>query len=115
MNIIWLISREILAWPFWWYYYGWSFWMKYWGRWLKKQGHSLALLVWIKNIFVPMYGQRDIWSFIISFVVRLVQIIVRLAIWLICVAVTVIAIILWPLAPLMIFYYLYILYYGGRK
>ena len=115
MNIVWLIGRELLIWPIWWYSRGWLFWLKYWGQWLKKQGHSLALVVWLKNIFVPMYGERDIWSFIISFLVRLVHIIVRSAIWFVYAAISIIAIVAWAVAPLAIIYYLYLVYYGGRK
>lgn len=38
---------------------------------------SMAVGVWVKNIFVPMFGQRDWQSRIISFVMRVVNIIGR--------------------------------------
>lgn len=41
---------------------------------LRQYGASLSLRVWIKNLFVPMYGLSDIQSRIISFFVRLAQI-----------------------------------------
>lgn len=47
---------------------------------------GLALDIWLKNIFVPMYGQRDAASRIISFLMRLVQIIFRFIIMLIMTA-----------------------------
>ena len=63
--------------PFWWYTTG-----------LKKAAirlintisqadREVALSVWVKNIFVPMYGQYDWQSRLISFLMRLVQIIGR--------------------------------------
>ncbi len=44
---------------------------------LRTYGASLSLRVWVKNLFVPMYGLSDIQSRLISFVVRLVQILGR--------------------------------------
>jgi hypothetical protein len=38
---------------------------------------SLSLGVWLKNIFVPMYGQRDWESRLISVFMRSVQIVFR--------------------------------------
>jgi hypothetical protein len=53
---------------------------------LQEGNANLAPGVWLQNIFVPMYGQYDIQGRIISFILRLVQIIARslaLLIWLI--------------------------------
>ncbi len=64
----------------------------------------LAIAVWIKNIFTPMYGQRDWAGMIISFLTRLIQILVRMVImvfWFIY-AMGVIA--LWICLPLIIGY-----------
>ncbi len=72
-------------------------------------------MVWLKNLFVPMYGQKDAASFIISFVIRLIQIVFRLAIWLVCWLIALVAIMAWPATPLAIFYYLYLLYYGQES
>jgi hypothetical protein len=77
---------EIVYFPVWWYSVGlgraikniWHFW--------RDQEKVLGFLVWAKNIFVPMYGQYDWAGRLISFMVRLVQIIFRgfvLFIWLI--------------------------------
>jgi hypothetical protein len=51
---------------------------------VKRQWLTLGVGVWIKNLFVPMYGARDFAGVIISFFVRFFQIIARciaLAIW----------------------------------
>ena len=37
---------------------------------LDSKEKSLALFVWVKNLFVSMYGQRDFWGALISFVMR---------------------------------------------
>ena len=76
---------DIVRCIFWWY-----------GRGLKSawqsmldfaaQGNAeLALSVWIKNIFTPMFGQYDWQGRLVSFIVRLFQIILRafgFAVWL---------------------------------
>jgi hypothetical protein len=69
--------REILYFPAWWYGVG-----------LRKTAASrfgniksmemrLGLKIWLKNIFKPMFGQYDIPGKIISFFMRIFQIIVR--------------------------------------
>lgn len=65
---------------------------------------SLALFVWIKNIFVPMYGQRDIQGFLISFFVRLVQIIFRSLILILWIIIALIAFWLWIIFPVLVVY-----------
>lgn len=46
-------------------------------RLIVRQWKVLGVGVWIMNIFVPMYGQRDLAGSLISFAMRLVQIIAR--------------------------------------
>lgn len=68
---------SIIFFPIWWYSLGFirfvsrivSFW--------SNEQRSLGFSVWLKNIFVPMYGQNDFAGRTISFFIRLVQIIVR--------------------------------------
>lgn len=95
---------DILYFPFWWYTGG----VKYAGgkifNLLRFGNATLAPGIWLKNLFVPMYGQHDIQGRIISFVLRLVQIIFRgimLFLWLtVCVALF----IAWLFMPLMAIY-----------
>ncbi len=73
LQILW----DFLYFPLWWYSKGaWRFGRLLYGF-LTWQQASLGVGVWIKNIFVPMYGQKDITSRFISFFIRLVQIIFR--------------------------------------
>jgi hypothetical protein len=77
---------DILYFPLWWYTGGakhavlWCFGLLSYGN------ANFAPGLWLKNIFVPMYGQYDIQGRIISFLMRFAQVIARtiaLAIWLI--------------------------------
>lgn len=71
------IFKDVLFFPFWWYSFGLFktlIWLK---NFISDKQKSLGLGVWVKNIFVPMYGQRDWQGMLISFFVRLVQIIGR--------------------------------------
>jgi hypothetical protein len=69
--------RNIVYWPFWWYTKGLSLVFKSIVKMIAGAFDGLALGVWIVNIFKPMYSQYDITSRIISFFMRLIQIIVR--------------------------------------
>jgi hypothetical protein len=59
----------------------------------------LALFVWIKNIFTPMYGQYDWQGRLISLFMRIVQIIFRGFVMLICVGIAVALLIIWIILP----------------
>jgi hypothetical protein len=82
------LFRDLALLPIWWYTRGlvnclrWC--LNFIGDWWK----SLALGVWIKYLFVPMYGQRDFSGRLISFMMRFVQIILRGIIFLIWIAVS---------------------------
>ena len=91
---------EMLYFPFWWYGAGafqtaralFKFWL--------NQEKLLGVGIWVRNIFVPMYGQRDIAGRVISFIMRLFQIIIRglaLLFWLIFI---IIAFLLWLALPI---------------
>ncbi len=85
-KIIAQLLGEILYFPLWWYSVGFGRLLKNTWHFWHGQEESLGFWVWLKNIFVPMYGQYDMAGRVISFFVRLVQIIGRgfvLLIWLI--------------------------------
>lgn len=77
---------DILYFPIWWYTKGAAHALR-WCFGLLKQGNaSLAPGLWLANLFVPMFGQFDWQGRIVSFLMRLVQIIARaigLFIWVI--------------------------------
>ncbi|PIT94627.1 hypothetical protein COT98_02705 [Candidatus Falkowbacteria bacterium CG10_big_fil_rev_8_21_14_0_10_39_9] len=71
------IARDFLYFPLWWYSVGlWRTLLKV-VNFISEQQISLGLSVWVKNIFTPMYGQRDFTGKAISFFMRLIQIMAR--------------------------------------
>jgi hypothetical protein len=76
---------DIFYFPVWWYTKGARFAARYAFYLLKSGNANLAPGLWLANLLVPMYGQFDLQGRIISFFMRLVQIIARtfgLLIWL---------------------------------
>jgi hypothetical protein len=101
-KIIAQILGEILYFPIWWYSIGFIRRIKVSWSFLRDREISLGFSVWAKNIFVPMYGQRDFAGRLISFLVRLVQIIARglvLFLWLIIVL---LGLIFWLALPILL-------------
>jgi hypothetical protein len=77
MKITGEIVRDMLYFPFWWYSAGLLQTVKGLISFLNNRQKSLAFFVWLKNIFVPMYGQYDWQGRLISVFIRIVQIIFR--------------------------------------
>ena len=78
------IFLDVIFFPIWWYSTG----AAYWGRriWAFVRGGNerLAPGLWLRNIFVPMYGQYDWQGRLISFFMRVVQVVARsvaLSLW----------------------------------
>lgn len=69
---------DVFYWPIWWYTKGLYHTLMFCFDEIKEQEENLGLSIWVKNLFTPMYGQYDIEGRIISFFIRLVQIIFRL-------------------------------------
>lgn len=68
---------DIFYFPFWWYTKGLiKAWAHFKGT-LQSANESLGLTIWIRNIFTPMFGQTDWQGRLVSFFMRLVQIIFR--------------------------------------
>ena len=63
---------------------------------------ELGLPVWIKNLFKPMFGQQDWQGRIISFFMRLAQIIIRFIIWLFWIIFSVAVFVIWIVVPIFI-------------
>lgn len=96
------LVRDLLLFPVWWYTRGLFETLDkitaFWANSLK----ALNLTVWIKNIFVPMYGQRDFAGVMISVGMRIIQIILRAIGFAFLLVAGVAALLLWILAPLLI-------------
>lgn len=68
---------DVAYFPLWWYSRGAARAVRSLATGMQETARSLALRIWLKNLFVPMYGQYDAQGRIISFFMRLFQIIVR--------------------------------------
>lgn len=96
------IIFSILYFPLWWYGVGFlNFAKRIFNFWLER-AYSLAVLVWLKNIFTPMYGQYDFAGRLISFGVRLVQIIIRTIILIFWLLISLIIILFWLAFPFLL-------------
>ncbi len=95
---------DILYWPVWWYSDG-----------LKKAWQSmkntislgnkeLGLSIWVKNILKPMFGQYDWQGRIISFFMRLFQIIVRSFLLMFWIVFAFIVFLVWLILPLFLLF-----------
>lgn len=102
-KIIVSLILEIIYFPVWWYSAGLFRLLKNVWRFFKNRESSLGFLIWLKHIFVPMYGQYDFMGRLISFFIRLVQIIVRGIVLLFWGILCLFVIILWALIPILLF------------
>ena len=102
------IVLDFLYWPIWWYSAGLIKAFKRMTGFISQGNSELGVTLWLKNIFVPMFGQHEWQSRIISFFMRLFNIIFRtfaLIFWLIF---SLIIFIFWLVLP--IFLVIMILY-----
>jgi len=97
---------HIIYFPLWWYSKGaltalrWAFDV------LKAGNATLAPGLWLKNILVPMYGQNDWQGRLMSFFMRLVNVVIRaglLGLWMI---VSLILFLIWLVLPIFVVYML---------
>lgn len=102
------LVSDIIRWPIWWYSRG----LVLFGRWVVASEQSyiqnLAIKVWVKNLFVPMFGRRDWQSRLISVFMRSVQIIGRsffLLIWTILMIVVLALYLVLPISASIFFVY----------
>ena len=96
--------KDIFFFPVWWYTSGlFQFLLKI-KEFIVNRERGLALSVWIKNIFTPMFGQNDWQGLLISFFIRLVQIIFRTIVMIFWLLVALILICIWLALPILIIY-----------
>lgn len=100
--------RAILYFPFWWYSQGLLNVIKKCGQTINDFQETLGFMIWVKNLFVPMFGQRDIAGRIISFFLRIVQIIFRGIVVLLFAILNLIFIICWIILPIFVLYEIFI-------
>ena len=72
-----LFVTRILGLPIWWYGHGLTSFIKRLSEAVTLLAQGLSLRVWMKNLFVPMYGDTSMAGRAISFGVRLMMVVVR--------------------------------------
>jgi len=105
-KVIGQLFTDLLYFPFWWYTKGLAKVIRWAEKYLAARLQANGLLVWLKNIFVPMYGQTDWAGILISFLTRVVQIIVRSIMMLFWLVLTIIVVMIWLIAPIIVIYQL---------
>jgi hypothetical protein len=98
------LAKDIFFFPLWWYSYGLVELIIKQKEFIKDKEKKLALIVWIKNIFIPMYGQYDLMGHIISFLVRFFQIIIRSFFMLFWLLFCLFVLLAWLILPFLVLY-----------
>ncbi|MBL7058081.1 hypothetical protein ISS03_01970 [Patescibacteria group bacterium] len=93
---------ELLYFPIWWYSFGALSLIKKQITFLHNREKSLVILVWIKNIFKPMYEQHDAIRYILSFFARIFQIILRVSYFIILLIASFSIISIWLALPILV-------------
>ncbi len=96
------IIGDIFYFPVWWYTSGAKGAFKNFLLRVHNAQKSLALLIWVKNIFKPMFGQYDWQGRIISFFMRLAQILFRSALFLLAFGGYFLLFLLWLAFPIFV-------------
>ena len=104
LKIITELIGDVIFFPLWWYSRGLLDMLKGQLEFLKNRQRGLALGVWVKNIFKPMFGQNDWQGVLISIVMRIFQIIVRSIAMIFWILLSLFVIIFWVTLPIIIFY-----------
>lgn len=93
---------DIFYFPLWWYTGGVLHSLKWCIGFFLEGNQTLAPGLWLKNLFVPMYGQYDWQGRIISFIMRFFQFCMRSVALIFWLLVCVILFIIWLLLPLIV-------------
>lgn len=116
MNNTFLITLDILRdllwgvayFPLWWYSKGLLNCIKHLFESLKNMERSWGLMIWVKNLFVPMFGVNDFFGRIVSFVMRLFQIFIRSLILFVWIFILLGALAIWLILPPLILYEIFL-------
>ncbi|MEK7481528.1 MAG: hypothetical protein AAB633_02175 [Patescibacteria group bacterium] len=94
---------DIFRTPVWWYTAGLKAVAHWWIYMVRRGSASLGVLLWLKNLFVPMFGQHDWQGRLISVLVRFVQVIARGSAYVVWMSVITAFLFLWIAAPIILF------------
>lgn len=94
--------------PVWWYTGGVAYALQACGNLISSANGLMAPGLWLKNIFVPMFGQHDWQGRMVSFLVRLANVIFRSLAMVVWLLVVFILFLFWVALPLFVGYMLII-------
>lgn len=77
ISLAWDIGGDIVRFPAWWYGQGLMNAGKYGLGFVRGYARKLGFMVWVKNVFTPMFGRYDWQSRLISVFMRVMNIIFR--------------------------------------
>ena len=100
------IVFDLITWPLWWYSAGLIDAFFRMVDTFRQANDEVALTIWIKNIFVPMYGDYSWQGRLISFFMRVVQIIIRGLLVFGWFVFAIFVFLIWILLPLFVLYQL---------
>lgn len=95
---------DIIKFPFWWFSKGIKKSAINFAKSISNMRDSLGIGIWIKNLFKPMFGVRDWQGKIISFIVRVAQIIARSIFFFVFIILRFAIFILWIALPVLIIF-----------
>lgn len=96
--------KEIIYFPVWWYTKGLFLLLVKIKNFLANREKAMALFVWIKNIFRPMYGQNDWVGVLVSFGVRVVEIFFKSLLMIFWIILALLFLIIYLIAPVFVIY-----------
>jgi len=95
---------DILYFPLWWYTGGAKYALIFCYNLWQDANQYLAPWLWLKNIFVPMFGQRDWQGRLVSIFIRLMNVLARGFMMLIWTVVVLALWLLWLILPIFVWY-----------
>lgn len=99
---------DFIYFPVWWYTGGIMYALGVAKNLIAGANANLAPGMWLKNLFVPMFGQRDFQGRMVSVIMRFLNIILRSIALLLWVVIVLILVLAWVLMPLAVVYLLII-------
>jgi hypothetical protein len=95
---------HLLYFPVWWYTGGVVHTARFFARQVRFVHAYLVPDLWLKNLFVPMFGQYDWQGRIMSFFIRLANVVVRTLMLIFWIIFMLAVCIIWPLVPVAVGY-----------
>jgi len=96
------IVVDLFRTPLWWYQDGLQKMFHWWAYMMRRGNARLGVKLWIRNIFAPMFGQRDWQGRLVSFFMRVVNIIGRGIAYVAWILFITAVLLLWFVAPFLL-------------